>query len=84
VGNVSGKQRPVLSYAPVSRRTEGMTKAIAEEHLVELQQHHRKLDVEVSRLERRTYLTPSEHQQMIDLKKEKLRAKDRIASLQRA
>ena len=58
-----------------------MTKAMAEERLAELQQHHRKLDVEVRVSS--AGLTYLEQQQMIDLKKEKLRAKDRIASLQR-
>ncbi len=60
-----------------------MTKVMVEERVVALEQLHRKLDVAVTRLERRAYLTPSEQRQMTDLKKEKLRAKDEIASLRR-
>ena len=41
------------------------------------------LDVQVSRLERRAYLTPAEQRMMTDMKKEKLWAKDQIASLRR-
>jgi uncharacterized protein YdcH (DUF465 family) len=56
---------------------------IAGERLVELERLHRELDNKVSRLERRAYLTPSEQAVMSNLKKEKLRAKDAIASLRR-
>ena len=70
--------------ALVFEEEQGMTmKAMSTERLVELEQLHRKLDVAVSRLERRAYLTPNEQRQMTDLKKEKLRAKDAIASLRR-
>ena len=50
----------------------------------ELERRHRELDVEVSRLERRAYLTPAEQRLMTDMKKEKLWAKDQLASLRRS
>jgi hypothetical protein len=49
----------------------------------ELERRHRELDSEVARLERRAYLTPTEQRLMTDMKKEKLWAKDQIASLRR-
>jgi len=48
-----------------------------------LEERHRNLDVAVTRLERRAYLTPSEQTTMTKLKKEKLLTKDRIAALRR-
>lgn len=48
-----------------------------------LEERHRNLDVAVTRLERRAYLTPSEQMTMTNLKKEKLLTKDRIAALRR-
>jgi len=56
---------------------------IAGERLTELERLHRDLDNQVSRLERRAYLTPSEQAVMSNLKKETLRAKDAIATLRR-
>ena len=50
----------------------------------ELERRHRELDVEVSRLERRAYLTPAEQRLMTTMKKEKLWAKDQLASLRRS
>jgi hypothetical protein len=50
----------------------------------ELERLHRELDVEVTRLERRAYLTPNEQRLMTDLKKEKLWAKDQIATLRKS
>jgi len=55
----------------------------AENHVHELEQKHRTLDQEVSRLERRLYLTPLEQRHVTDLKKEKLRTKDLLFSLKR-
>lgn len=51
--------------------------------LNDLEERHRNLDVAVTRLERRAYLTPSEQMTMTNLKKEKLLTKDRIAALRR-
>lgn len=50
----------------------------------ELERRHRELDVQVSRLERRAYLSPTEQRLMTEMKKEKLWAKDQIASLRRS
>jgi uncharacterized protein YdcH (DUF465 family) len=63
-----------------------MTKAMLAEasSVSELERRHRELDSEVSRLERRAYLTPAEQRMMTDMKKEKLWAKDQIASLRRS
>ena len=64
-----------------------MTKAmmmVQASNVSELERRHRELDVEVSRLERRAYLTPAEQRMMTDMKKEKLWAKDQIASLRRS
>jgi hypothetical protein len=63
-----------------------MTKAmmVHASSVSELERRHRELDVEVSRLERRAYLTPTEQRLMTDMKKEKLWAKDQIASLRRS
>lgn len=52
--------------------------------LEELERHHRSLDSEVNRLERRVYLTSGEQQQVAELKKEKLRTRDRIEGLRRS
>jgi uncharacterized protein YdcH (DUF465 family) len=62
-----------------------MTKATTADasNVYELERRHRELDVQVSRLERRAYLTPTEQRLMTDMKKEKLWAKDQLASLRR-
>jgi len=44
---------------------------------------HRNLDEEVSRLGRRAYLTPVEQREFLELKKQKLLAKDQLAALRR-
>jgi hypothetical protein len=51
--------------------------------LGDLEERHRHLDVAVSALERRAYLTPHEQLTVTNLKKEKLLTKDRIAALRR-
>lgn len=60
-----------------------MKQQMAANRVRELEQKHRTLDQEVSRLERRAYLTPLEQRHVTDLKKEKLRTKDLLASLRR-
>lgn len=52
--------------------------------LTDLEARHRDLDMAVSRLDRRAYLTPNEQRTVADLKKEKLWTKDRIAKLRRS
>lgn len=52
--------------------------------LMDLEARHRDLDIAVSRLDRRAYLTPNEQRTVADLKKEKLWTKDRIAHLRRS
>jgi uncharacterized protein YdcH (DUF465 family) len=49
----------------------------------ELEMLHRNLDVAVARLGRRAYLTPLEQREMVELKKQKLMAKDQLAALRR-
>ncbi len=61
-----------------------MKQGIVETHLNHLEARHRDLDVAVSRLGRRAYLTPSEQRTVSDLKKERLLTKDRIAVLRRS
>jgi uncharacterized protein YdcH (DUF465 family) len=46
--------------------------------LEDLERRHRSLDSEVHRLERQVYLTHMEQQQVVELKKEKLRTRDLI------
>jgi uncharacterized protein YdcH (DUF465 family) len=52
-----------------------------EELLATLTAEHRRLDEQVQNLERRRALTPSEQDEVIRLKKQKLLTKDRIARL---
>jgi uncharacterized protein YdcH (DUF465 family) len=52
--------------------------------LTDLEARHRDLDVAVSRLDRRAYLTPMEQRAVVDLKKEKLWTKDRIMVLRKS
>ena len=52
--------------------------------LEDLERRHRSLDSEVHRLERRVYLTSGEQQQVMELKKEKLRTRDLIEDLRRS
>lgn len=52
--------------------------------LNDLEARHRDLDVAVSRLGRRAYLTPNEQRTVADLKKERLWTKDRIMVLRRS
>jgi len=52
--------------------------------LNDLEARHRDLDVAVSRLDRRPYLTPNEQRVVVDLKKEKLWTKDRIMVLRKS
>jgi len=60
-----------------------MKHELAENRVQALEEKHRTLDQEVSRLERRAYLTPVEQRHITDLKKEKLRTKDLLFSLRR-
>jgi uncharacterized protein YdcH (DUF465 family) len=53
------------------------------ERIRQLELQHRDLDVAVSRLGRRAYLTPGEQREIADLKKQKLMAKDQLAALRR-
>ena len=55
-----------------------------EAHLNHLETRHRDLDVAVSRLDKRAYLTPNEQQTVAALKKERLRTKDKIEVLRRS
>ena len=52
--------------------------------LQDLERRHRSLDSEVHRLERQVYLTSGEQTQVVELKKEKLRTRDRIQDLRRS
>jgi hypothetical protein len=58
-----------------------MKTAAAIHQLEALQVKHQLLESELNGLSRRAYLTPSEEQRTRILKKEKLRAKDRIRVL---
>jgi hypothetical protein len=49
--------------------------------LAELEEQHRYLKQQVSYLERRAILTPTEQREALDLKKKKLATKDAIAEL---
>jgi uncharacterized protein YdcH (DUF465 family) len=51
--------------------------------ILEAEREHRALDQELRQLERRAFLTPTEQRQVADLKKKKLRAKDRLHALKR-
>jgi uncharacterized protein YdcH (DUF465 family) len=57
--------------------------AWANDRLRELEREHQVLKSAVRRLERRGHLTPPEQQEVSSLKKQKLQAKDQIASLRR-
>jgi uncharacterized protein YdcH (DUF465 family) len=48
-----------------------------------LEQKHRVLDAEISRLDRQAHLTPQEQRAVAELKKEKLRTKDLLANIRR-
>jgi len=56
---------------------------MANNRLRELEESHQHLKSAVRRLERRAYLTPPEQREMSSLKKQKLQAKDQIASIKR-
>jgi hypothetical protein len=58
-----------------------MKTVAATTQLEALHARHRLLENELSTLARRAYLTPSEQQRSRELKKEKLRAKDRMRIL---
>jgi hypothetical protein len=58
-----------------------MKTAAAIHQLEVLQVKHQRLETELDGLSRRAYLTPSEEERTRILKKEKLRAKDRIRIL---
>jgi len=51
--------------------------------LEDLERRHRSLDSEVHRLERRVYLNSMEQHRVSEMKKEKLRTRDRIEDLRR-
>jgi uncharacterized protein YdcH (DUF465 family) len=57
--------------------------ALANDRLRNLEKEHQDLKSAVRRLERRGHLTPTERIEMTSLKKQKLQAKDQIASLKR-
>lgn len=50
----------------------------------ELETRHRDLDLAVSRMGRRAYLTPQEQREVARLKKQKLMAKDQLTVLRRS
>ncbi|HYO96465.1 MAG TPA: YdcH family protein [Polyangiaceae bacterium] len=50
----------------------------------ELVTRHRDLDLAVSRMGRRAYLTPQEQREVARLKKQKLMAKDQLTVLRRS
>lgn len=54
------------------------------EHLQHLERKHQLLERELDALSSRQYLTPHEHQQITELKKRKLMAKDGITALRQA
>lgn len=58
-----------------------MRHTTASAELNRLQSAHRNLETELHMLNRRGHLTPSEQQRVRIIKKEKLRAKDRIRVL---
>ena len=60
-----------------------MGELTASNRINELERAHSELKVEVRRLERRAYLTPTEQHHMTELKKQKLAAKDQIAMIKR-
>jgi len=60
-----------------------MGEPTAWDRLQSLEREHSVLKEAVRQLERRAYLTPTEQYQIVDLKKQKLAAKDRIAALKR-
>ena len=55
-----------------------------DDRLTELEARHRHLHEEVTQLERRAFLTPQERRQMVELKKQKLIAKDELYAARRA
>lgn len=56
---------------------------MSRERIRELELKHKDLDTAVIRLGRRAYLTPGEQREFAELKKHKLIAKDRLATLRR-
>ncbi|AKT37707.1 YdcH family protein [Chondromyces crocatus] len=54
-----------------------------QEKLTLAEARHRELDARLQELGRRTYMTPDEQVEVVDLKKRKLLAKDEITSLRR-
>jgi uncharacterized protein YdcH (DUF465 family) len=60
-----------------------MKEVMSTNRLFTLEERHKSLSEQVHRLGRRAYLTPHEQQQMADLKKLKLMAKDEIVALKR-
>jgi hypothetical protein len=58
-----------------------MKTVAATNHLEALHARHQLLETELNHLARRAYLTPTEQQRSRVLKKEKLRAKDRMRLL---
>ena len=61
-----------------------MQESMTSDHLTELELRHRQLHEEVHELERKAFLTPDEQRRIVDLKKQKLLAKDRLYAARRA
>jgi uncharacterized protein YdcH (DUF465 family) len=61
-----------------------MIVAMADDRLTELETRHRQLHNEVHELERRVFLTPDEQRLVVELKKQKLVAKDELYAARRA
>lgn len=55
--------------------------ANAGDRMTELEREHRELEVRIEALSRHAYLSPSEEQEMRELKKRKLITKDRMLDL---
>jgi uncharacterized protein YdcH (DUF465 family) len=60
-----------------------MNVAMSADHMTELEARHRYLHEQVSLLENRGYLSPEEQRQVVELKKQKLAAKDELYAARR-
>jgi uncharacterized protein YdcH (DUF465 family) len=74
-----GGSMKLNDVAPTAEDT--LAQAGSMERLERAEARHRQLDARLTELRRRAYLSPAEQRELVEVKKQKLRAKDEVSAL---
>ncbi len=78
-----GPESPLEERMRKETSSDSRTKSSIKERIRRMELRHREMDTRIDELGRRALLTPAEQQEMSELKKRKLAAKDQITALKR-